>query len=403
MGFRISGAGPLTVKPPPFWQRKIGEPTLILMVLAGLGVASHLALAYGLIHAISPDLEYTLAFCAPIWVILKITVISFIHFELTPALRPHAEMPALGVPSEVEGPGAPPAPTVIPPKDAPRPQIWSGVSDIMIDKPDSISDFPADPPAPILRPPAETFSLAMPGQKIEGPGAPPKRRGPSRNSPGRPPKETTFALEVQIMSVIEMRGEVKTSELVQGLGLNRKAVNRLQEKLLREGRLVRVGKGRNSACRLKDAPARQPKPQKRDNSFWKMFEQMNQKPWGPQKNDPLVIAQCLEDSLLDDMFADYKYPRKLRGDIKEMNYKDTVIWIRLTYKQTYRRIFEKLLPHLVNRPSSVDYTIIHRRMFPFLARYLAQRGFSPADIAFFEKAAHNLAYQFNHSEEWDED
>ncbi len=378
--------GPDSDTKPPFLLQTVGPGTSSLLLWAVLSGIAHYYRAKGLIQAMPTFLDETLAICAALWGLQHL---------LVALLR-----------GKVLAPTAAPAPA--------KEQVWSGVSDIMIDKPAPAPEpqtpetpyhllapvgtgYPSQPQPILPQPPPSLNSFAPPAVI---PAAPTLSKG---KAPGRPPKETTFALELQIMSVLELKGEIKTSELVKGLGMNRKAVNRLQEKLLREGRIIRVGRGRNAACRPatppKAAPAKTPKKQQ---SPWKLFELLNKKPWGPQKNDPLVIAQCLEDILSDDMFADYRYPPKLRGDIKEMNYRDTVIWIRLTYKQTFRRIFENLLPRLVTRPSDVDLTIIHRRAFPFLSRYLAKRGFSRADIDFLEKASNELVYHFNSTGGWDE-
>ncbi len=207
------------------WLGKIGSGEMTLLFWVAFEGFARYRLDQGLEAQMPPDLDETLALCAVLWMIQKIV---WAMWDKWLSRATHSRIPI--------------------PMPAP---------DLSIEK-----------PSPALRPQAEMPASAVsaafdrgggqgvdvPGSRIEKPTPKPSPK-PVQRAQGRPPKESHLDLDRKMLDFIALKGQAKTGDLEEALGANRRTINRCQEKLVREGRLLRFGKGAGATYRIKAGPA----------------------------------------------------------------------------------------------------------------------------------------------------
>ena len=203
-----------------FWFRKVGVVDISLAWWACLEGVSLYCFARGLTEAKPPYLEDTLGACALLWAGQKLVLV---------ALQKN------------------------------RPSRTSRVSPSIQTSPVGVSE----PKIERLTGPTPRVGLETPASTVSTPpvlaAPPPKRRASGGKSlGGRPRKESNQVLERRILDLIAQKGQAKVGELIAELGAPRRTINRCQEKLLKEGRLERFGKGAGAAYRIKADPGAQP-------------------------------------------------------------------------------------------------------------------------------------------------
>ncbi len=191
--------GAITGSRKPGWLQMLVPGTFSLILWAGFEGFAHYRLAMGFIQYTPAYLDETLVSCALFWILQKMIVMA-LQYDRALIPQPPVERPEAAVQN--------------PQKERVR----------------------MAPPVPQAAPPS--------AQAVKPAGRP----------MGRPSKIPSLDLERRILDFILQEEKAKISALVEVLGAPRRTINRCLEKLLKEGRLERSGKGRGAEWRTKATP-----------------------------------------------------------------------------------------------------------------------------------------------------